>query len=290
MRTILRKSFSIWVKNLFFLAVFVAAFVGLQQQGFAFEHYDVVHFPAAEVNKTSETKGDRNGYPLWGHLGRPAGKGPHPAVVLMHGCGGIQQMHFDWAKTLNADGYVTLVVDSFRPRSLIQQCGGGSTAASPAGRVLDAYGALEFLRGQNDVDPDRIGLMGWSHGGISALSAVTDNGVGATFPAEFQTVIALYPHCVASRRFTKPVAVIIGASDDWTSAASCENLQKQTQSHSHVLDLTVYPDAFHGFDNPMFGSGFFVPGAPGQKHWLQYNRAAHQKAVQRTKQLLGERL
>ncbi len=270
--------------------IFLVLHLVLLSSGAARERLSIVHFPAASPENSSQTNNEKLGFPLWGHLGMPAGEGPHPAVVLMHGCGGIQQLHFEWARTLNESGYVTLVVDSFRPRSLIQQCGGGSAAASPAGRILDAYGALRYLQNLDVVESSRVGLMGWSHGGIAALSAVTKNGIGERFSEKFQTVIAFYPHCGGAREFNASIAVLIGASDDWTPAASCKTLKKQTEGHSNELSLTVYPGAFHGFDNPMFGSGFFVPGAPGQKHWLQYNSDAHQKAVIETKRLLEERL
>ena len=110
--------------------------------------FEVVHFSAKArpgVQQANLSDGQPSGTPIWGHISRPSGPGPHPAIVLLHGCGGILQSHFDWAVHLNRSGYVTLIVDSFRPRSLISDCSGGSGTASPSGRVLDAYGALDYL-------------------------------------------------------------------------------------------------------------------------------------------------
>src|SRR6266511_194461 len=49
-------------------------------------------------------------------LVRPAGEGPFPAVVQLHGCGGLQAQSYRWARWLADRGYVALVVDSFGPR------------------------------------------------------------------------------------------------------------------------------------------------------------------------------
>ena len=224
-----------------------------------------------------------------GHLGLPAGDGPHPTIVLMHGCGGIQQSHFNWAETFNQAGFATLVVDSFRPRSLISVCR-GSDAAAPTARILDAYGALEFLQGREDIDADRVGLMGWSHGAISALGAVSDHGVGEKFETQFQAVTAMYPYCVSGRTFLKPVSILIGESDDWTPAELCINLRDANKGHANEVDLTVFPDTFHAFDDPSIGSGFFIPGTAGQKHWLQYDSNAHQQALSKVKVFFQDNL
>ena len=52
---------------------------------------------------------------LPGHLYRPDGPGPFPAVVALHGCGGIGPHLHRWAQTLQQWGYVALLVDSFSP-------------------------------------------------------------------------------------------------------------------------------------------------------------------------------
>ena len=64
----------------------------------------------------------REGQRLTGVLRKPGGPGPFPAVVLMHGCGGIQPGNEIWASDLTTWGYVTLLVDSFTPRGLNVRC------------------------------------------------------------------------------------------------------------------------------------------------------------------------
>jgi hypothetical protein len=46
---------------------------------------------------------------LRGSLYRPDGPGPFPAVVALHGCGGIRPRLHQWAATLHQWGYVVLL-------------------------------------------------------------------------------------------------------------------------------------------------------------------------------------
>ncbi len=62
------------------------------------------------------------GTPLRGLLLRPKGEGIFPAVVLLHGCRGIQAYQKDWAAQLAGWGYVALLVDSFEPRKAKNIC------------------------------------------------------------------------------------------------------------------------------------------------------------------------
>ena len=56
-----------------------------------------------------------------GELGFPDRATPVPAVVLMHGCGGISNTEMGWVPVLRRAGYATFLVDSF---------GGGGPARS----------------------------------------------------------------------------------------------------------------------------------------------------------------
>src|SRR5882724_8006743 len=60
---------------------------------------------------------------LTGDLFTPDGAGPHPAVILHHGCNGIGQNVKNWAVWLQAQGYAALVLDSFTPRGIRTLCG-----------------------------------------------------------------------------------------------------------------------------------------------------------------------
>src|SRR6185295_15043953 len=113
---------------------------------------------------------------LDGYLYRPSGAGPFPAVVAMHGCGGLfaprdksrlASRNVDWGTRLSKLGYVVLFPDSFNPRGKPEVCKQQDQTLILPGRhrVADAYGALAWLQKQPFVQPGAIALMGWSHGG-----------------------------------------------------------------------------------------------------------------------------
>src|SRR5262245_2394689 len=58
-------------------------------------------------------------------LVRPAGDGPFPAVVQLHGCAGLESQSYRWARWFADRGYVALVVDSFGPRKVKGDCRSG---------------------------------------------------------------------------------------------------------------------------------------------------------------------
>ncbi len=78
----------------------------------------VIFIPAACVSTVKFNSIDIGEQLLTGSLMKPAGNGPFPAIVMLHGCAGIEATHNTWASRLKSWGYVTLIVDSFGPRGV----------------------------------------------------------------------------------------------------------------------------------------------------------------------------
>src|SRR5262249_45762871 len=115
--------------------------------------------------------GDR----IQGYLAKPEGAGPFPAVVALHGCGGMTDMTKQkLTDELVGSGYVVLLVDSFATRGIVHACG-GRVSDIVGKRRSDAYGALAFLAGQTFVDPQRVAAVGFSHGAWVSLLAAEAN-------------------------------------------------------------------------------------------------------------------
>ena len=116
---------------------------------------------------------------LVGYLARPdaglsalAGGDKHkatayPAVVVLHGCGGISSHSIDITDQLGAWGYVALAIDSLGSRGIANVCSGGFGPH----QAFDAYAALRYLAQQEFVDPARIAVLGQSMGGVAVLYA-----------------------------------------------------------------------------------------------------------------------
>ncbi len=107
---------------------------------------------------------------------RPAGTGPFPFVVLLHGCGGLHHEAMwrswaePWAEVFRERGIGTAVVDSFTPRGVDQVCT-GSPGAWAVQRADDAYSVRAWLAEQPYADDRRIAVMGMSNGGRTVLAA-----------------------------------------------------------------------------------------------------------------------
>lgn len=213
---------------------------------------------------------DEDGEPLLidGYLFRPAVPGPHPAVVFLHGCGGlltaggaIDAREGEWARRLTEAGYVVLMVDSYSARGVRNMCAPDTyQAAVYHARPKDAYGALRYLQSQSFVRADSIGLIGWSMGGGTILLTIRDRdslGRPADLPhGDFRAAVAFYPATCDARKLKSgwstqvPLLVLVGDKDVWTPAAPCRALIDDAGSRGSPVGIQVYPGAFHDFDWP----------------------------------------
>jgi dienelactone hydrolase len=192
---------------------------------------------------------------LSGDLKLPGGLGPFPAVVLMHGCGGIGNAERGWVDPLRQAGYATFVIDSFGGRGLTEVCTGRQTL-SPTARIPDAYGALRILATHPKIDGRRIALMGFSHGGSVTLRSATVWARGRYAAADgptFRAFLPFYPSCNVSfpelDRLSGPLRIHSGALDDWTPAAPCQRLVARLGGLGQDAQIVVYDGAHHSFDN-----------------------------------------
>jgi dienelactone hydrolase len=211
-------------------------------------------------------------------LTMPAGKGPFPAVVILHDCSGLGPKSsggpWRWSTQLTAKGYVTIWPDSFSTRG---HPDGVCTDASPPvvsfpQRADDAYAALAHLQTLPNVDARRVAVMGGSHGGSSTLATIVDAAANSRRNApRFAAAIALYPGCgrtigdwsvervrdarhkIAGYSGTfKPLApllILTGELDDWTPAEPCRRLAAAARQAGHPVEIVVYPGAHHSFDS-----------------------------------------
>ncbi|HTT79392.1 MAG TPA: dienelactone hydrolase family protein, partial [Stellaceae bacterium] len=173
--------------------------------------------------------------------------GRHPAVVVLHGCGGFGAYVPVAAEVLKSYGYAALALDSLDG---INACADYDGAIAEA---FDAYAALDWLARQDFVDPDRVAVLGFSMGGIATLDDVAA-GVGAIEKAEkrhFRAAVAYYP-CTRYRAgvMTVPTLILVGAEDDWARAKWCRDMMARRNGKGAPVKLVVYPGATHAFNIP----------------------------------------
>lgn len=221
---------------------------------------------------------------------RPDGPGPFPAVILLHGCGGLSGRGTLWAERLRAWGYLSLRVNSLAARGLKRVCGGGSLR--PEERIPDVLAALAYLRTRPDVAGRQVALMGWSHGGSATLATL---GNAPAEPAEgFRAAIAFYPSCRRIRpwRTKTPTLILIGEADDWTAPGPCLALVDRQRRAGLDVTRVTYPGAYHGFDNPLLGPNRRrVPDALGGRGaTIQYDPAAADDSLVRVREFLSKHL
>ncbi len=249
---------------------------------------DALAGPLERVEFESASQPLISGDRLQGYLAKPEGAGPFPAVVGLHGCGGMPDTtKRKLADELVAWGYVILLVDSFGTRGIDQACSGVSAIALK--RISDAYGALAFLAGQTFVDPQRVAAVGFSQGGWVTLSVAATTWFELfVLPSNlrFRAAVAFYPPCrAAGARPAIPTLILIGALDEWTPAAGCSEKIDAWGTDGVPIEHVVYPSAHHGF--------YYLELQPGRTifgRWAEYNGEAANNASLRMQQFLDRHL
>jgi dienelactone hydrolase len=215
--------------------------------------------PSLTLTDQQFLSGDANGQAVTvtGEFRIAQGTGKLPVVVLLHGSGGMGPNIEAWAREFNAMGISTFALDGFTGRGLVSV----NMDQARLGRLaftLDAYRVLELLAKHPRVDTSRIVLMGFSRGGQGALFASlkrfhqTWNKSGIDFAA----YIPFYPDCMTTYISDtdvaeKPIRIFHGTPDDYNPVAPCKKYVERLKAAGRDVQLTEYPNAQHGFDNPL---------------------------------------
>lgn len=216
---------------------------------------------------------------------KPRGNGPFPAVIVLHGCGGTDYNHKAWAERLVSWGYVALVPDSFMSRGHKSICT-QTTVVTPEMRVSDIMGSTEYLAGLPYVAKDKIGLVGFSHGGWTVMKAVQERYQLKSFG--IRGAVAYYPYCNPKQdsKISIPLLILIGEDDSWTPAPLCRELQANDNLKSAApTEMVFYPNTYHSFDRPeriTEVDGWSVGGGV-KKHKIGGNPVAAEDSFKRSK-------
>lgn len=202
--------------------------------------------------------GRKDGKPalIAGELRIPRGGAARlPAVVLLHGSGGVSGFVPDWAQYLNSIGVITLVIDSWSGRGIASVVNDQSQLGRLV-QLFDAYRGLELLEKHPRVDPTRIAVMGFSRGGQAALYSGVKRFQRMWGPAsgrEFAAYIAFYPTCNTVYRddedvTANPIRIFHGGADDYVPIGPCRAYADRLKAKGADIRHVEYPGAHHVFD------------------------------------------
>jgi carboxymethylenebutenolidase len=190
-----------------------------------------------------------------GLLYLPSGAGAHPALVVIHEWWGLTDWVKDQAQDFARQGYVTLAVDLYggqvtnNPQTASQLMSGLSQERS----VDTLRGAVAFLSHRRDVDPRRIGAIGWCMGGgFAAQLAIADPNLRAVVInyGELPTDRASLEHIHAA------VLGNFGGLDRGITPDDVHAFAATMQSLGKNINVKIYPDAGHAFQNPSNKTGY----------------------------------
>lgn len=182
-----------------------------------------------------------------GHLALPDEPGPHPGVVVIHEIFGLNENIKDIAGRFADQGYAALAVDLFggRNRAVCMARFMTGMLAGSVNRygIADLKAALTHLAGLPEVDPKRIGAIGFCMGGGFAIAwACTDNRLKAIAPfygANPRPLDAVQRACPVVGSYPEK---------DFTAGAG-RALDKALDRHGIAHDIKIYPGAGHSFFN-----------------------------------------
>jgi carboxymethylenebutenolidase len=185
----------------------------------------------------------------------PPGKGPFPALVVIHEWWGLNDWVKEQASELADQGYVTLAIDLYR----------GKVATTPdeAHEIMrgvpedranrDLLAASSYLRAQKNVDPKRVGSIGWCMGGGYSLDLALND-------PKLKAAVINYGHLAADdatlKKINAPILGIFGGQDRGIPPADVNKFEAQLKALGKTVEIHIFPDAGHAFENPDNKQGY----------------------------------
>jgi dienelactone hydrolase len=191
---------------------------------------------------------------VWGYLSFPAApQAKYPLMLILHSSGGIHARDWFLARTLNDMGVATFVLDSFGPRGLIKVYE-HKLSFQEREQAIDALSALETLRKDTRIDMSRLGAMGRSLGGQTAvrLSLKASRRQLRKDGPTLSLALAITPGCTSQQRdgeLTRRTEVwLFLAERDFAPYQRCITYVDKMKAGRGDAHFKLYPDTFHTFD------------------------------------------
>src|SRR5712692_6803961 len=207
---------------------------------------------AATPKDVSYKSGDET---VRGILYTPEGKGPFPGIVVIHEWWGLNDWVKEQASKLAGEGYAALASDLYR--------GKVATTGDEAHEIMrgvpedrakrDLEAAFQFLASQPNVKKDRIGAIGWCMGGGYALDLALEE---PKLAADVINYGHLATDPAAISKINAPILGLFGGLDRGITPDDVKKFGETLDKLGKKIDITIYPDAGHGFQNPVNGAGY----------------------------------
>ena len=190
-----------------------------------------------------------------GLLYTPGGKGPFPAIIVIHEYWGLNDWVKEQASKFADQGYAALAVDLYR----------GKVATTPdmAHEIMrgvpeyrakrDLHAAFEFLQSQPNVKKSRIGSIGWCMGGGYSLDVALQE-------PDLAADVINYGHLAtdpeALRKINAPILGSFGGKDRGIPPEDVHKFEQALKQLGKKVEIKIYPDAGHAFENPNNQEGY----------------------------------
>src|SRR5271166_747724 len=185
----------------------------------------------------------------------PQGKGPFPALVVIHEYWELNDWVKEQASKLADQGYVALAIDLYR----------GKVATTPdeAHEIMrgvpedrasrDLLAASAYLRSQKNIDPARVGSIGWCMGGGYAFNLAVND-------PKLKVAVVNYGHLASDdatlKKINAEILGIFGGQDRGIPPADVKKFESQMKALGKTVDVHIFPDAGHAFENPNNKTGY----------------------------------
>ena len=191
------------------------------------------------------------------------GEGPFPVLVFNHSSGGARLFINKWfkfnrqqAKQLLKKGIAVMFVDNFNGRNVIS-AGADQAQVSTYSFYIDAFMTLEYLSKDPKINIKKVGITGWSRGGMNSL-AIAEKRIRDALISKDLYFAASLPRSVECRQsgyFRNPqpitetkIWMVNGSMDDASHAHICEEYGEKMKANGADIKVSTKKGWGHGFE------------------------------------------
>ena len=215
-------------------------------------------FSSLTLSDSQFLQGDSKATPVTiaGELRFPATAAPGakaPAVIVLHGSGGIGGGQENWGRIFNRMGIASFTIDSFSGRGLTT-VSANQGAMGRFNMALDTFRAQEVLAAHPRIDPERIAVIGFSRGGTAVLYSAMRRFQKMWSPnfkvvATFSFYASCFDHVDEDTDVAGPIREFHGGADDYAAIRQCRDYFTRMKGAGRDVEQVEFPGVHHSYDN-----------------------------------------